>query len=83
MTELISATAQKGAEVEAVLSQPLFDGNHLIFPEGSRLKGSVVQVRPARRLSRNGQLRMVFHEFVLPDGIEQKVEASLAGRLGG
>ena len=83
MTELSSATAQKGEEVEAVLSQPLFDGNRLVLPQGSRLKGSVVQVRPARRLSRNGQLRMVFHELVLPDGIEQIVEASLEGVQSG
>ena len=83
MTELSSATAQKGEEVDAVLSQPLFDGNRLVLPQGSRLKGSVVQVRPARRLSRNGQLRMGFHELVLPDGIQQKVEASLEGVQSG
>jgi hypothetical protein len=83
MTGLSSATTQKGEEVEAVLSQPLFDGNRLVLPQGSRLKGSVVQVRPARRLSRNGQLRMEFHELVLPDGIEQKVEASLEGVQSG
>lgn len=34
-------------------------------------------MQPARHLSRNGQLRMVFHELVLPDGVEQKVNASL------
>jgi hypothetical protein len=83
MTGLSSATAQKGEEVDAVLSQPLFDGNRLVLPQGSRLKGSVVQVRPARRLSRNGQLRMGFHELVLPDGIEQKVETSLVGVQSG
>jgi hypothetical protein len=83
MTPLNSATAQQGQEVEAVLSQPLFDGNRLVLPQGSRLKGSVVQVRPARRLSRNGQLRMVFHELVLPDGLEQKVETTLAGVQAG
>jgi hypothetical protein len=79
LTALSSATAQQGEEVEAVLSQPLFDGNRLVLPQGSRLKGSVLQVRPARRLSHNGQLRIVFHELVLPDGIERKVEATLAG----
>jgi hypothetical protein len=83
ITALSSATAQQGQEVEAVLSQPLFDGNRLVLPQGSRLKGSVVQVRPARRLSRNGQLRMVFHELVLPDGLEQKVETTLAGVQAG
>ena len=83
VTALSSATAKKGDDVEAVLSQPLLDGNRLILPQGSRLKGSVVQVRPARRLSRNGQLRLAFHELLLPDGIQQKVEASLAGVQAG
>jgi hypothetical protein len=78
-TPLSSATAKKGDEVEAMLSQPLFDGSRLILPQGSRLKGTVVQVQAARSLSRNGQLRMVFHELVLPDGVEQKVNASLEG----
>ncbi|MGA9882624.1 MAG: hypothetical protein WBQ34_02775 [Candidatus Acidiferrales bacterium] len=49
------------------------------MPEGSLLRGSVLQVRLARRMSRNGQLRPVFRQLTLPDGIEQKVEASLAG----
>jgi hypothetical protein len=83
LTALNSATTQKGEEVEAVLSRPLFDGNQLIIPQGSRLKGLVLQVRPARHLSRNGQLRMVFHELVLPDGVEQKVEAILEGIQAG
>lgn len=83
MTALSSGTAHQGEEVEAVLSQPLFDGSRLILPQGSLLKGSVVQVRPARRLSRNGQLRIVFHELLLPDGLDQKVEATLAGVQAG
>lgn len=77
ITGLSSATAQEGDQVEAVLSRPLFDGDRLLLPQGSRLKGSVVQVRPARRLSHNGKMRIVFHELVLPDGIERKVQASL------
>jgi len=83
ITALSSATAHQGDEVEAVLSQPLFDGDRLVLPQGSLLKGSVVQVRAARRLSRNGQLRMVFHQLLLPDGLEQKVEATLAGVQAG
>jgi hypothetical protein len=79
LTALSSATAHQGDKVEAVLSQPLFDGNRLVLPQGGLLEGSVVQVRPARHLSRNGQLRIVFHELVLPDGLDQKIEATLAG----
>lgn len=77
VTPLSSATTQKGAEVEAVCSQPLFNGNRLIVPQGSRLKGSVIQVRSARHFERNGQLRIAFNELVLPDGIAQRVDTSL------
>jgi hypothetical protein len=79
MTPLSSATAKKGDEVEAVVSRPLFDGDRLILPQGSFLKGLVVQVKPAHRPDKNGQLRLVFHDLILPEGVEQKVEASLAG----
>ncbi len=77
ITPLDSATTQKGAEVEAVMSQPLFDGDRLILPEGSRIKGVVLQVRPAARLHHNGQLRIAFRQIVPPDGVAQKVVASL------
>ena len=77
VTALDSGTAQKGDAVEAVLSRPLFDGKRLILPEGTRLKGSVLQVRPARRLKRNGQLRMAFRELTPPEGVTEKVEAAL------
>jgi hypothetical protein len=83
MTAVNSGTTAKGDEVEAILSKPLFDGTRLILPQGSRLKGTVVQVQPARYLSRDGKLRMVFHELVLPDGVEQKVDALLEGIQAG
>ncbi len=79
ITPLSSATAHPGQDVEAVLSQPLMDGDRLILPQGSRLKGTVKQARPARRMKRNGQLRIAFSELVPPDGMEQKVVATLEG----
>jgi hypothetical protein len=79
VTPLGSAQSNKGDPVEAVITQPLVVSDHLFLPEGSRLKGSVLQVRPARRFSRNGQLRIVFHQVVPPGGIQQTVEASLEG----
>jgi hypothetical protein len=77
ITALDSGTTQKGDAVEAVLSRPLFDGERLVLPEGSVLKGSVLQVRPARWLKRNGQLRMAFRELTPPEGVTEKVEAAL------
>ena len=78
-TPLSSASAQRGEEVNAVMTEPLITNNQLILPEGTVLKGSVLQVQPARRFHRNGQLRIVFHQVVPPQAAEQEVEASLEG----
>jgi hypothetical protein len=78
-TPLSSADSQKGEAVEAIMTEPLFAENQLVLPEGTVLKGSVLQVQPARRLHRNGQLRIVFHQIVPPESAEQHVEASLEG----
>jgi hypothetical protein len=79
VTPLSSATSKKGEQVEAVITEPLMASNHLILPEGSIIRGSVMQAQPARRLARNGQLRILFHEVAPPNGIEQKVVTSLEG----
>jgi len=83
VTPLSSATAHSGQSIEAVLSQPLMDGDQLILPQGSRLKGTVKQAQPARRMKKNGQLRIAFSEVVPPDGIEQKVVSTLEGVQAG
>jgi hypothetical protein len=78
-TGLSSATAKGGDPVEAMITEPLVASNHLILPEGSMIRGSVMQVAPARRLGRNGQLRILFRAVSPPNGIEQKVETNLEG----
>ncbi|HEY3928679.1 MAG TPA: hypothetical protein VGL89_09905 [Candidatus Koribacter sp.] len=78
-TPLSSATATKGESVEAVLTEPLTVSNHLLLPVGTAITGSVMEVHPARRFKRNGQLRILFHQVELPNGVEQKIESSLEG----
>jgi hypothetical protein len=78
-TPLDSATSKKGDPVVAIVSQPLVIANKLYLPEGSELKGTVLQVRAARRFARNGQLRITFHEVVPPNGTDQEIEATLEG----
>jgi hypothetical protein len=78
-TALSSATAKMGDPVEALITEPLVVSDHLILPEGSVIKGSVVQVARARRLGRNGQLRILFHQVAPPNGIDQRVETNLEG----
>jgi hypothetical protein len=78
-TPLDSATSKKGDPVDAVISQPLIIADKLYLPEGSELKGTVLEVKPARRFGKNGQLRITFHQVVPPNGVEQKIEATLQG----
>ena len=79
ITPLNSSTSKKGDTVEALITEPLVVSDHLILPEGSVIRGSVMQVQQARRLARNGQLRILFHEVAPPDGVAQKVQTSLEG----
>jgi hypothetical protein len=59
------------------------DGDRLILPQGSRLKGTVKLAQPARRMKKNGQLRIAFSELVPPDGIDQKIVSTLEGVQAG
>ncbi len=69
ITPLSPATDHQGSPVNAVVSEPIFSSDHqLILPEGARLEGVVTQARPARRLSRNGQLRFTFREIEMASG---------------
>jgi hypothetical protein len=78
-TPLNSATSKRGDPVDAVISQPLMVDNKLYLPQGSELKGSVLQVHEARRFGRNGQLRISFRQVVPPDGLQQEIQSTLEG----
>jgi hypothetical protein len=81
---LDSRTTSHGAAVEAVLTRPLFSANnHLIFPEGSRLAGNVVQAQAARHWHRSGKLAFMFTRLELPEGLAHRVEAPAAQQLEG
>ena len=78
--EVSSATARRGNPVEAVVTRPLFSaGQSLLVPEGSRLLGDVVEVRPAGRFHRNGKMSFVFRQIQLPSGRLQGIQVYLDG----
>jgi hypothetical protein len=83
LTALDSGTTKRGATVQAIVSKPLFDGDRLIVPQGTLMNGSVLQVKPASHLKRNGQLRIGFHELVLPSGARFREDATIEGIQGG
>jgi hypothetical protein len=80
LTPISSATARRGAPVEAVVTRPLFSTDHgLLIPEDSRLLGDVVTAQPARRFHRNGKVLFVFRQLKLPAGTVQGIQGYLEG----
>lgn len=78
LTALSSGATSRGAPIDAVLTQPVFDADHrLILPEGTRLAGVVTLARPARRFHRNGQLRFLFERVVVEGRAPETLLASL------
>src|SRR5882762_1608999 len=70
VAEVSSATAARGTVVTAILTEPLFSpARVLILPANSHLVGRVLQAKPAQKLHRNGELRVIF------DRIETSEEA--------
>jgi hypothetical protein len=64
VAEVSSATATRGTPVTAVLTEPLYSPTHqLILPADSRLIGEVLQAKSARKLHRNGELRVIFERI--------------------
>jgi len=80
VTAISSATARRGAPVEAVVTRPLFSADdRLLIPEGSRLLGDIVEAQPARRFHRNGKVLFVFRQIKLPAGAVQGIQGQLEG----
>ncbi len=78
VTAISSATARRGAPVEAVVTRPLFSADErLLIPEGSRLLGEVVEAQPAHRFHRNGKVLFVFHQIKLPAGTVHGIQGQL------
>jgi hypothetical protein len=64
VAEVSSATATRGTPVSAILTEPLYSPTHqLILPANSRLVGEVIKANPAKKLKRNGELRVVFERI--------------------
>jgi hypothetical protein len=82
-TALDSSSAQHGMAVEATVSRPVFSAdNHLIYPEGSRLIGSVVQAQPSRHWHRSGKLAFMFTSIEAPSSLPGTPSArQVEGRL--
>jgi hypothetical protein len=73
----VSSLSPLGETVEAVVSEPLYSGDHrLLLPAGTRLTGTVLDVEHARFWRRGGSLRFAFNELQLPPAVQTDHQAS-------
>ena len=78
--EVSSASATRGNPVLAILTEPIYSPDHrVILPAETKLIGEVLQARPARKLHRNGELRVIFEHLETPNGSLRPVQGSLEG----
>jgi hypothetical protein len=84
VTALNSATARRGMEVKAVITRPQFSADHsLLIPEGTVLRGEVVEAKRARWLHRSGKLLFAFRQVDLPQTAAQPIQGYLeAAQVG-
>lgn len=80
LTPLNSQTIERGASIEATVSQPYYNSDRiLLYPAGTRLEGSVTKATAAGWMKKGGGLLFSFHSAQMPDGTITNVNATVAG----
>lgn len=75
--DISSATAQPGDAISATLKSPITVGSRVAFPEGSQVKGSVSDVKSAKKGFKDtgGAISIQFTSIVAPDGNRAAISA--------
>jgi hypothetical protein len=84
LASTVTSTSPPGTRVEAIVSEPLFQEDRLLLPEGARLIGTVVDSQAAASWRRGGKLRFSFQWMELPPSVGSSrrlyhLQAVLAG----
>src|SRR5260370_28888357 len=67
-----------GAPLEATVSQPYYNSNHLLlYPAGTKLEGTVSKAKSADWMKKNGALLFSFHSALTPDGTANSLNATV------
>jgi len=80
LTPLKSEMITGGAAIEAAVSRPYYNSDHvLLYPAGTKLEGTVAKAVAAGWMKKNGQLLFSFHSAQTPDGTTADMIATVAG----
>ncbi len=78
-----SDRAKKDDPVIATVTEPVYDAKGgLVLPEGSIMRGRVLQSRPSRSFGRNGQLRFTIADVQRKGEAMQRAHGVLTGATG-
>src|SRR5574344_1925849 len=69
-----------GADFSAILNTDQTADNDVILPMGSLVRGTVKNIKPARRFSRGAVLYLDFDHVVTPNGRQLPLSLSIVGR---
>ena len=85
LTPLNSQLLGHGVPIEAAVSQPYYNSDHiLLYPAGTKLAGMVSKATSAGWMKKNGALLFSFHSALAPDGKANNLSATVAGvQVGG
>jgi hypothetical protein len=80
VTPLTSEMMARGAAIEAAVSRPYYNSDHvLLYPAGTKLEGTVTKAVAAGWMKKNGGLLFSFHSAQTPDGTTTEIFATVAG----
>jgi hypothetical protein len=80
LTPLKSEMIARGAVIEAAVSRPYYNSDHvLLYPAGTKLEGTVTKAVAAGWMKKNGELLFSFHSAQTPDGTTTDMTATVAG----
>jgi hypothetical protein len=80
LTPINSGTAQAGAQIEAVVSQPYYQADQkLLYPAGTILTGTVQKATSAGWMKKNGSIVFAFRSVQMPDGTSKDIHSTVGG----
>jgi hypothetical protein len=80
LTPLSSQMVEREAPIEAAVSQPYYNSDHvLLYPAGTKLEGTVTKAKSAGWMNKGGALLFSFRSARTPDGRTSDVKATVAG----
>ena len=80
LTPVTSVSGRPGAQFSAILVNDQSEGNEVILPSGSLVRGTVSKIVEPQRLSKGAILYMDFDHVVTPNGRQLPLSFSIVGR---